>query len=157
MAYTGIARGAKFSASNMEAALDTKISLAGNDIITGTKTFTTSPVVPEKDTAASNNPTAIATEVQVYKMENTAKENIRAFEDSVEKSISEKIEAHKTRVDNSLSSKLSLAGDESIDGLKTFTTLPVVPSKNTVVSSSDDTNSKAIATEAQVHKTIMCW
>ena len=34
--------------------------------IAGTKTFTTSPVVPSKDTAAGNNPTSIATEAQVY-------------------------------------------------------------------------------------------
>jgi hypothetical protein len=47
--------------------LSSKLSLTGNETVYGAKTFTTSPVVPKKDAVASNNPTAIATEAQVYK------------------------------------------------------------------------------------------
>ena len=56
----------------MIAALDEKannsdvVKLTGNQTIAGTKTFSTSPVVPTKNTAAGNNPTIIATEAQVY-------------------------------------------------------------------------------------------
>lgn len=38
-----------------------------NQTVNGTKTFTTSPVVPSKNTDAWNNPTTLATEAQVYK------------------------------------------------------------------------------------------
>lgn len=45
-------------------------ALESGDIeISGTKTFTNSPVVPDKVTAATNSGTAIATEAQVYNLE----------------------------------------------------------------------------------------
>jgi len=42
------------------------VKLTGNQSIAGTKTFTTSPVVPQKATAAGNNDTTVATEAQIY-------------------------------------------------------------------------------------------
>lgn len=47
------------------------VKLSGNQTINGTKTFGTSPVVPSKTTAATNTWTAIATEAQVYKKQDT--------------------------------------------------------------------------------------
>lgn len=44
---------------------DEYVDKSSNQTIGGTKTFTTSPVVPSKSTAAGNNPTTIATEAQV--------------------------------------------------------------------------------------------
>jgi len=42
------------------------VDTSSNQTIAGTKTFSTSPVVPSKSTAAGNNATTIATEAQVY-------------------------------------------------------------------------------------------
>jgi hypothetical protein len=42
------------------------VKTSWNQTIAGTKTFSTSPVVPSKSTAAWNNATTIATEAQVY-------------------------------------------------------------------------------------------
>lgn len=42
-----------------------------NETVAGTKTFSTSPVVPSKTTDATNTGTAIATEAQVYKKQDT--------------------------------------------------------------------------------------
>jgi hypothetical protein len=147
--YQGIERGKALKASYIVSALDSKMSLTGDETIYGTKTFTTSPLVPEKpeagtDTPAGNNTTAIATEAQVYKME-----------DSVKKQIEKIISDHKTNVDNLLSNKASLTGDEAIDGEKTFAQAPLlaVPGKSAAVVEAD-TNSTAIATEAQVVKTV---
>jgi hypothetical protein len=42
------------------------VKLTGNQTIAGTKTFSTSPVVPSKTTAAMNDGTLVATEAQVY-------------------------------------------------------------------------------------------
>jgi hypothetical protein len=137
MAYAGIAKGAKFTAANMEAALDTRVSATGNvtETISGAKTFTTSPVVPSKNATAGNNATAIATEAQVYKF----------------------LEDRKASIDAQLSSKVSLSGDETISGAKTFATSPVVPGKSSVITEINDMSNTAIATEAQVYKTLMCW
>jgi hypothetical protein len=133
MAYTGIAKGAKFTAANMEAALDTKMSAGDEEtpdteeeLINGKKTFVDkSPEVPSKSTAAGNNSMAIATEAQVYK-----------------------------GVYDSLSSMLSLSDDEDIDGTKKFAISPEVRSKGAAITEADPA---AIATEAQVYKTLMCW
>ena len=46
------------------------IKLTGNQTIAGTKTFSTSPLVPSKNTTAGNNPTYIATEAQVVSLGN---------------------------------------------------------------------------------------
>ncbi|MDR1322926.1 MAG: hypothetical protein LBK68_00645 [Candidatus Margulisbacteria bacterium] len=120
--YPGIKREASFKVATIEAALDNKVSLTWDQTINGTKTFTTSPVVPKKDTAAGNNPTTIATEAQVYK---------GAYDP--------------------LSGLLSLTGNEEIDDTKTFTTSPPVPSKdNTIIDT--PSISSAIATEAQIYK-----
>ena len=48
------------------------VKLSGDQTVNGTKTFTTSPVVPSKTTDATNTGTAIATEAQVYKKANRA-------------------------------------------------------------------------------------
>lgn len=50
-----------------KAADNTVVKITWNQTIDGTKTFTTSPVVPSKTTDATNTGTAIATEAQVYK------------------------------------------------------------------------------------------
>ena len=44
------------------------VLLTWNQTVAGTKTFSTSPVVPSKTSAATNTGTAIATEAQVYKI-----------------------------------------------------------------------------------------
>ncbi|MDR1322925.1 MAG: hypothetical protein LBK68_00640 [Candidatus Margulisbacteria bacterium] len=75
--------------STVNAALNTKVSLTGNQTIEGTKTFKVSPVVPPKSTAAGNNPTVIATETQVLNVSNT---------------ISAALDAHRTTVTNTIGS-----------------------------------------------------
>lgn len=45
------------------------VQTSGNQTIGGTKTFSTSPVVPNKTTKATNSGTSIATEAQVYEVE----------------------------------------------------------------------------------------
>ena len=47
------------------------VKLTGNQTVAWTKTFSTSPVVPSKTTDATNTGTAIATEAQVYKKQDT--------------------------------------------------------------------------------------
>lgn len=54
-----------------KAADNTVVKLSGNQSISWTKTFTTSPVVPSKTSDATNTWTAIATEAQVYKKQDT--------------------------------------------------------------------------------------
>lgn len=52
------------------------VKISGNQSIAGTKTFSISPIVPSKSTAAGNNTTTIATEAQVYDSSlNNAKTN----------------------------------------------------------------------------------
>jgi len=54
-----------------DATLDADVvKLTGNQTINGVKTFTTFPVVPNKNSNAVNSPTVIATEAQVYLKEN---------------------------------------------------------------------------------------
>jgi hypothetical protein len=170
--YPGIEKGAKFSAAAMEAALESKVSLTGDESISGKKTFKVLPVVPEKpeagtDTSAGNNPKVIATEAQVYKMESVARENIKAFKinnqdtvDKLEEDIEDRIEKfiddHKTNIDDSLSSKLSLSGDEDISGIKTFDSEPLLKTPGKSAAVDESSSSEIVATEAQVYK-IMCW
>lgn len=58
--------------ANLATALNAKaddnavVKLTGNQTIAGTKTFSTSPVVPSKTSSATNSGTKIATEAQVY-------------------------------------------------------------------------------------------
>lgn len=59
-------------ALNLKANDNAVVKLTGNQTVAGTKTFSTSPVVPSKSTAAANTPTAIATEAQVYLKANDA-------------------------------------------------------------------------------------
>ena len=47
------------------------VKLTGNQTVAWTKTFSTSPVVPSKTSDATNTGTAIATEAQVYKKQDT--------------------------------------------------------------------------------------
>ena len=56
--------------NNLPFAMDgDAVRLRGDQTIEGTKTFQTSPVVPEKNTPAGNNPRSIATEAQVWELE----------------------------------------------------------------------------------------
>jgi hypothetical protein len=50
----------------VKAADSSVVHLTGSETIAGTKTFSTSPAVPVKTSAATNTSTAIATEAQVY-------------------------------------------------------------------------------------------
>jgi hypothetical protein len=128
--YLGIRKDNKIYASDVTNALDTKVSLTGvvAETITGVKTFSTSPVVPSKSAdAVASNTTAIATEAQIVKA----------------------ITASNTYANSALANKVSLTGSiaETITGVKTFSTSPAVPSKNTAAGN----NSTVIATEAQVY------
>jgi len=98
------------------------VDVTSNQTIWGTKTFTTSPVVPSKTAAATNTGTAIATEAQVY----TVASNLSTLDWNVVK----------------------LSGNQTIAWTKTFSTSPVVPSKTSDAANSWT----AIATEAQVYK-----
>lgn len=69
----GQLRGANAVANNdlvplgqLEGMLHNYVELTGNQTIEDLKTFTTSPLVPSKTTAATNTGTAIATEAQVF-------------------------------------------------------------------------------------------
>lgn len=59
------------NALNAKANDDAVVKLTWAQTIAWTKTFSTSPVVPNKTTAAANTWTAIATEAQVYKKQDT--------------------------------------------------------------------------------------
>ena len=61
-AWDGTAWDALWGTVDLSGYVDT----SSNQTIAGTKTFSTSPVVPSKSTAAGNNATTIATEAQVY-------------------------------------------------------------------------------------------
>lgn len=52
------------------------VPLAGNATISGTKTFSVSPIVPSKSTPAGNNPTVLATEAQVFNNSRTLQQVI---------------------------------------------------------------------------------
>lgn len=54
------------TALNLKANDDEVVKLTGDQTVGGTKTFSISPVVPSKDSPAADNPTAIATEAQVF-------------------------------------------------------------------------------------------
>lgn len=60
------------NALNAKANDNAVVKLTGNQTVGGTKTFSTSPVVPSKNSAAANTPTAIATEAQVFLKANDA-------------------------------------------------------------------------------------
>ena len=86
------------------------------------KTFTSEPVLPSKDTAASTSKTAPATEYQVK----TVADAVSTLDWNVVK----------------------LSWNQTIAWTKTFSTSPVVPSKTTDATNTGT----AIATEAQVYK-----
>lgn len=54
------------AALNLKADDDVVVKLTGDQTVGGTKAFSTSPVVPSKDSPAADNPTEIATEAQVF-------------------------------------------------------------------------------------------
>lgn len=54
------------AALSLKADDNTVVKLTGDQTVDGTKTFSTSPVVPSKDSPAADNPTEIATEAQVF-------------------------------------------------------------------------------------------
>lgn len=60
------------TALGLKANDDAVVKLTGNQTVGGTKTFSTSPVVPSKSSAATNTPTEIATEAQVFLKANDA-------------------------------------------------------------------------------------
>ena len=98
------------------------VDTSTNQTVWGTKTFTTSPVVPSKTAAATNTWTAIATEAQVY----TVAQAVSTLDWNVVK----------------------LSWNQTVAWTKTFSTSPVVPSKTSDATNSWT----AIATEAQVYK-----
>lgn len=97
------------------------VKLTGNQTVAGTKTFSTSPVVPSKTAAATNTGTAIATEAQVY----TVASSLSTLDTNAVKT----------------------SWNQSIGGTKTFTAEPVLPSKSTAAGN----NATKPATEAQVY------
>jgi hypothetical protein len=161
--YAGIRSNNNINAADVEAALDTKVSKTGDvpETIEGTKTFTTSPLVPSKSTAAGSNSTVIATEAQVHaaavgaaiELAETNGEIMAQLSSiivSVPLQIAEAEVTNTSYTDSALESKVSKDGNEpeTITGTKTFGTAPVVPSKNAAVTS---TNTTKFATEAQVY------
>ena len=98
---------------------DDFVDLSSNQSIGWTKTFTTSPVVPSKTTSATNDWTKIATEKQVYDVAQSIPDN---------------------------TDYVDLSTAQSVWWVKTFTSEPVLPSKDTAVG----TSKTAPATEYQV-------
>ena len=96
------------------------VDLSSTQTIGGSKTFSTSPSVPSKSSTAWDNPTTIATEKQV---KNVA-DDLSTLDSNVVKT----------------------TWNQSIWGTKTFTTEPVLPSKDTAVG----TSKTSPATEYQV-------
>ena len=84
-----------------KAADNTVVKLTWNQTINGTKTFWTSPVVPSKTTDATNTWTAIATEAQVYNVQ----QDVDAIDDLIptEATSSNKL-ADKNYVNDSINS-----------------------------------------------------
>jgi hypothetical protein len=183
MGYQGIVKDNNINAADVVAALDSKVSLAGNEDIYGIKTFNTEPEVPSKTTAvtSSGSATAIATEAQVYATAATKAnanavvdlstnqliKGIKTFSTSsplVPPKSSAPVNANGTTViateaqvyaamgefANKANDKdvVKLTTDQTIAGVKKFTTSPVIPAKTGMPSS---TTSNAIATEAQVY------
>jgi hypothetical protein len=139
------------------------VDLTTNQSINGTKAFTTSPTVPQKSAAAQNLDTEIATEAQVYNIEQDVVHKagaeiitgIKTFATGAEPVLPSKTaaavndgtkpatEAQVYSVNNNAVHK---TGNESVAGTKTFSTSPVVPSKTTMPT----TSGTILATEAQV-------
>jgi len=67
-----------FALNNLKANDTAVVKLTGNQTISGTKTFNTSPPVPNKTTAAGNNATVIATEAQVALKANNSQATLNA-------------------------------------------------------------------------------
>lgn len=99
---------------------DDFVDLSSNQSIDWTKTFTTSPVVPSKSSTAWNNPTAIATEAQV-------------------KAVADDLDTLEGWV-------VKTTWNQTVWGVKTFTSEPVLPAKDSAVG----TSKTAPATEFQV-------
>ncbi|GBR73926.1 hypothetical protein NO1_1191 [Candidatus Termititenax aidoneus] len=120
--YDGILANNNIIAQDVINALDRKVDVTGNVTIGGTKTFTVSPLVPSKNTTpVSTGTTVIATEAQVY--------------------VAADPKANAADVVN-------LSSAQTISGVKTFTTPPEVPSKETAATN----DGTLIATEYQVWK-----
>jgi len=76
-ADTGWATGNHVHPTDTSRAADSAVvKLTGDQTIAGTKTFSTSPIVPSKATAVTNSPTVLATEAQVYLKEATANKGV---------------------------------------------------------------------------------
>lgn len=97
------------------------VTINTNQSISGKKTFTTEPALPNKTSTATNDGTKPATEKQVY-------------------DVAQELDTLNQNV-------VKLTGDQTVNGTKTFGTSPVVPNK-TAAATNDWT---AIATEKQVY------
>ena len=92
------------------------VTLTGDQTVAGTKTFSTSPVVPNKTSPAGTSGTDIATEAQVDFAMNLA------YYDLVEHDTMH-VDAHSAL----FADVVKLAGDQTITGVKTFSTSPTAP------------------------------
>ena len=123
------------------------VDLTSNQTIGWTKTFSTSPVVPSKTTAAANTGTAIATEAQVYKKQDTLTlPSTPTAWHIVTWWANNKTFADWGAIPTS-SDYVDLTSNQSVGWVKTFTSEPVLPSKTTAAT---NTGTKP-ATEAQVY------
>jgi hypothetical protein len=147
--YPGIRANNNINAADVVNALDTKVSLSGNESINGTKTFVVSPGVPSKATTASNSSTVIATEAQVKAAADTAASQLATATSTATTSIAAMGTTNEEYTAAALAGKVSRTGavTEEISGTKTFAISPLVPSKATAAGN----NSTVIATEAQVY------
>jgi phage-related tail fiber protein len=130
------------------------VKLTGNQTVAGIKTFSSEPVIPSKNTAAGNNATKPATEAQVYKV-TTDTVTIADPTASATTLLSGTFTALITRLIANVKSlftsdaqNVKLTGNQTVAGIKTFSSEPVIPSKNTAA----DNNATKPATEAQVYK-----
>jgi hypothetical protein len=102
----------------------TKVGLTGDESIAGTKTFTGAIVVP-----APTDPLHASTmqyvDDRVDAIIDTSPETLNTLNE-LAAALGDDPNFAAT-VTNSLASKVSLTGDQSIDGVKTFTSAPVVP------------------------------
>ena len=154
-----IKQGEIIKAADVVAAFDEKandadvVKLTGNQTIAGTKTFSTSPVVPSKTAAAANTGTAIATEAQVYLKANIASPTFTGTVSVPSKTSAATNSGTLLATEAQVYLKandadvVKLTGNQTIAGTKTFSTSPVVPSKTAAAANTGT----AIATEAQVY------
>jgi hypothetical protein len=107
--------------NSVEAEVDSKVSKTGAETVAGTKTFTSPPVVPTPTndghaaTKAYVDGVVVSGGVSVHN-DLTGRDATTAHPTSAI-----------TGLDAALSARVTLTGDQSIAGVKTFTSSPVVP------------------------------